>query len=324
MNDASRGIALAVSLGLVLWAGLILSAQAMAGPSADRYGLAVLIGKNGGWLGPKHADGSPNFSIIDALIRAKPKHLRITKAPMEADKTLKARNPTVRQQLWRLRRSGVRLGAAIGAAMPMDGGREQTPGEVIRHAKAVKRANGKLYGHIYLDLFNRRSHGQQRIIRGIRREAEMKVSIIANQARSIPRGTWAHVAGFDLFRRSASIQAPNWRKTLRRVANHNAPLLRYADRRWLRATRGTRSTAQLRLSYPMQTLYQLGRLSSETQRKLLRRMIRSQRRFDYALWMPLYAPGMARSWRGQGRSEAYDARTAGTYRLQARALGGLR
>lgn len=318
---------------LLIWIGVIATfalllvasrADATGAPKDFAYGM--VLDRWGDWRGPKLADGSPDFRVVDSLIRSRAQHVRVAPAPYGSN-ALMAQKGVVAEQMWRIKAAGAQLGMGINSGRPMKGSKlaEQgyglrTAEDVIEHARRIEAASPGLYDFILLDFFVLWDEARaQRIVNGV---SALGFKVIVNaggvsrggQKVPLPRGAWA-------FQRAGTfLGGPDWKREARRVARGREPLLRSYDRQYIRDVRRRRpeSTPMIRFTVPEQVLFRFGKLSRKTQRQLLTRMAKKQRGAHFKMTFPLYVPEFDEAYRGGARE--YDARTRGTFWTQTKLI----
>lgn len=314
-----RSVLVSITVALMLAVG---TAEAKAPPPSD-FALALVLSKHGGWRGPMLANNTPDFQIIDRILEARPRHVRLTPAPYGGNAVMHPRGE-VAEQIRRLEAAGIKLGTAINAGKPMRGSPLAEAGyglrpasEVIAHARAIRDASPGLYDFILLDFAVMWEEPRmQRIVTGIR---ALGFRVIVNAGgvnrdgravNRLPKGTWA-------FQKAVSfLGGPDYRRTARRVARGKQGVLSAYDRAYIRDIRRRRpaSAAMLRFTVPEQVNFRFARLSKQTQRQLLTRLAKAQRRQRFRMTYPLFVPGMPESYRGG--APTYDSRVRGTFSIQ--------
>lgn len=290
------------------------------GPRDFAYGM--VLNNRGDWRGPKLADGSPDYRIIDTLLAARPTWVRVAPAPYGSNRLMNPKGE-VAEQVWRLRQAGIGLGFGVNSGKPMKGSPRDKAGdgyrtgkEVVDHMQAVVEASPHLYDVVLLDfaILWRERH-LQRIVDGARRLGLKPIVNASGMNKegtpiSIPKGAWA-------FQKAAQVlRGPDWRKQARRVARGKRPTLWNNDRKFIRTISRRRkgATPILRFTVPEGVVFRFEKLSQRTQKGVLRRLARRQGPKGYAMTYPLYVPGFPVSYRGG--ADPYDARWHG-----ARTLG---
>lgn len=311
---------------VILALGTTVAEARLPPPSDFSYGM--VLNNQGNWRGPKLADGSPDYRIIDTLIRARPTWVRVAPAPYGSDRLMNPQGETARQ-VWRLRQAGIALGFGVNSGKPMKGSPLDKAGfgyrsakEVVEHMRAVVEASPGLYDVVLLDfaVLWRERH-LQRIVSGARRLGLLPIvnaSGLDKDGRptTIPKGAWA-------FQKAAQVlRSPNWRKQARQVSRGKRPVLWNSDRKFVRTINRRRKNATpiLRFTVPEGVVFRFEKLSRRTQRGVLKRLAQRQRPVGYNMTYPLYVPGMPESYRGG--ANPYDSRWHGerTLGLQTRLM----
>ena len=307
-------------------------------PSPRDFAYGVFLNKQGRWIGPRRPSNEPALGVIDDLIDARPRYLRLTTAsnecPVRAVKPsdcktglpVKALTETPRFQ--ELMDSGIRLGVGINAAFDTQEHDEPTRPvrEVIQHACEIKaRDDAGVYDFIFLDFsLKRRNNDElQRIVDAIRTGRECPpessegwglvmtsdTTFRSAVATESSRRAWAHGKRFEL------LEGSKWRERVRKaVRGRRSPLVR-EDRRFIDyiERRDPKSHPMLELEVAHQTT-RFSRLDRGVQRKLLELWAKAQEKHDFDMVYPLYVHG-----HGDGL-HAYDSRAEGTYGLQRKLM----
>lgn len=321
MRSAGRTTIGSVLCALVILCMLVPASEAKEPPPAD-FAYGMVLDKWGKWRGPKLPDGSPDFRIIDRLIEARPRFVRVAPAPYQQGALMRPEGE-VAEQLWRLRNAGIRLGFGVNAGRPMKGSplSEQGYGlrsaeDVVEHVRRVRDASPGLYDVVLLDFFVLWDRQRaQRIVNGISALGLREVVNASGHARDggrlpLPKGAWAFQAA------TQAIGGPDWKRNTRRIARGKRRVLSDQDKRFIRTIRNRRPSSHriLRFTVPEQVVFRLEKLRRRTQRGLLKRLARRQRPEHFKMTYPLFVPGMPEGYRGG--AERYDSRHEGTFGLQ--------